>query len=43
LNHHLDVFVGGGPLDVSMGSAGLYVADFAASQIVLIRPGLLLG
>ncbi len=39
----VDVFVGAGPLDVAFGPAGLYVADFAASHIVLVRPGMLLG
>jgi glucose/arabinose dehydrogenase len=33
-----DVFVGAGPLDVAFGPDGLYVADFAASQITLVRP-----
>jgi glucose/arabinose dehydrogenase len=37
----VDVFVGGGPLDVAFGPGGnLYIADFAASQILLLPPGI---
>ena len=34
----VDVFVGAGPLDLTFGPAGIYVADFLASTITLVRP-----
>jgi plastocyanin len=33
-----DVFVGAGPLDLTFGPAGLYVADFLAGTVTLVRP-----
>jgi len=33
-----DVLVGGAPLDVTATADGIYVADFASGQILLIRP-----
>ncbi|MGQ0831701.1 MAG: hypothetical protein ACT4OV_08485 [Microthrixaceae bacterium] len=33
-----DVLIGGAPLDVTATTDGIYVADFASGQILLIRP-----
>ncbi|HUS62879.1 MAG TPA: hypothetical protein VMY34_11820, partial [Acidimicrobiales bacterium] len=33
-----DVLIGGAPLDVTATADGVYVADFASGQIILLKP-----